>query len=36
MPSWIDYGLSKTDVGDIVNFIHSINQKQGSQQYAGR
>jgi mono/diheme cytochrome c family protein len=36
MPSWIDYGLSKTDVGDIVNFIHSINQKQGSQQNAGR
>jgi mono/diheme cytochrome c family protein len=36
MPSWIDYGLSKTDVGNIVNFIHSINQKQGSQQNAGR
>src|SRR5260370_24167190 len=35
-PSWIDYGLSKTDVGDIVNFIHSINQRQGSQQNAGR
>ena len=29
MPSWIDYGLSKNDVGDIVNFIHSINQKKG-------
>ena len=35
MPSWIDYGLSKNDVGDIVNFIHSINQKKGSQQNAG-
>jgi sulfur oxidation c-type cytochrome SoxX len=34
MPSWIDYGLSKNDVGDIVNFIRSINQKKGSQQNA--
>jgi mono/diheme cytochrome c family protein len=25
MPPWIDYGLSKNDVGDIVNFIRSIN-----------
>jgi sulfur oxidation c-type cytochrome SoxX len=29
MPSWIDYGLSNNDVGDIVNFIHSMNQKTG-------
>ena len=36
MPSWIDYGLTKNDVGDIVNFIRSINQKQGSQQNAGQ
>jgi mono/diheme cytochrome c family protein len=36
MPSWIDYGLSKNDVGDIVNFIRSINQKKGSQQNAGQ
>jgi mono/diheme cytochrome c family protein len=35
MPSWIDYGLSKNDVGDIVNFIRSINQKKGSPQNAG-
>ena len=34
MPAWIDYGLSQQDVGDIVNFIRSINQKSGSQQYA--
>lgn len=26
MPSWIDYGLSQNDVGDIVNFIRSLNQ----------
>lgn len=25
MPSWIDYGLSNTDVGNLVNFIRSIN-----------
>ena len=25
MPSWMDYGLSQSDVGDIVNFIHSLN-----------
>ena len=28
MPSWIDYGLSQNDVGDLVNFIRSQN-KQG-------
>jgi len=27
MPSWIDYGLTKEDVGNIINFIHSLNQK---------
>ena len=27
MPPWIDYGLTQNDVGDIVNFIRSINQK---------
>lgn len=25
MPPWIDYGLSKTDVGDLVNYIRSLN-----------
>lgn len=25
MPSWIDYGLSANDVGNLVNFIRSIN-----------
>jgi sulfur oxidation c-type cytochrome SoxX len=35
MPPWIDYGLSNQDVGDVVNFIRSINQKPRSQQNAG-
>jgi sulfur oxidation c-type cytochrome SoxX len=34
MPSWIDYGLTQKDVGDIINFIRNINQKSGSPQYA--
>jgi sulfur oxidation c-type cytochrome SoxX len=25
MPAWIDYGMSQQDVGDIVNFIRSVN-----------
>ena len=25
MPSWMDYGLSQSDVGDIVNYIRSLN-----------
>ncbi len=25
MPPWIDYGLSTNDVGDLVNFIRSVN-----------
>jgi sulfur oxidation c-type cytochrome SoxX len=28
MPSWIDYGLSQNDIGDLVNFIRSINPPQ--------
>jgi mono/diheme cytochrome c family protein len=36
MPPWIDYGLSQQEVGDIVNFIRSINLKTRSQQYARR
>lgn len=27
MPPWIDYGLSQNDIGDLVNFIRSINPK---------
>jgi mono/diheme cytochrome c family protein len=27
MPSWIDYGLQTDDVGDLVNFIRSMNIK---------
>jgi sulfur oxidation c-type cytochrome SoxX len=34
MPPWIDYGLSKNDVGDIVNFIRSINANKGAARYA--
>ena len=26
MPSWIDYGLQKNDIGDLVNYIRSLNQ----------
>jgi len=25
MPSWMDYGLTQNDVGDIVNYIRSLN-----------
>jgi cytochrome c oxidase cbb3-type subunit 2 len=34
MPSWIDYGLTREDVGNIVNFIRDMNRKPGSQQNA--
>jgi mono/diheme cytochrome c family protein len=37
MPSWIDYGLTNNDVGDLVNFIRSINpntQPKGGQHAA--
>ncbi|MFZ0685783.1 MAG: c-type cytochrome [Terriglobales bacterium] len=27
MPSWVDYGLTPTDVGNVINFIRSLNQK---------
>ena len=26
MPSWIDYGLSQNDVGDLINFVRSLNR----------
>jgi high-affinity iron transporter len=32
MPSWIDYGLSQNDVGDLINFIRSLNQPQAKPQ----
>ena len=28
MPPWIDYGLSQNDIGDVVNFIRSMNEKK--------
>jgi mono/diheme cytochrome c family protein len=34
MPSWIDYGLSPNDVGNLVNFIRSMNKKAQGNQYA--
>ena len=37
MPPWIDYGLTQNDVGDMVNFIRSINPKtQGATQHASK
>jgi len=32
MPSWIDYDLSQNDVGNIVNFIRSLNRKPAAAQ----
>lgn len=26
MPSWIDYGLTQNDAGDLINFIRSLNR----------
>jgi mono/diheme cytochrome c family protein len=34
MPPWIDYGLTNNDVGDLVNFIRSINPKSKGGQHA--
>lgn len=28
MPPWIDYGLSKDDVGDLVNYIRNLNKNK--------
>lgn len=28
MPPWIDYGLSKEDVGDLVNYLRSLNKNR--------
>jgi mono/diheme cytochrome c family protein len=41
MPPWIDYGLSNQDVGNLINFIRSLNPKpsgsnEKGQTYAGR
>jgi mono/diheme cytochrome c family protein len=30
MPSWIDYGLSQNDAGDLINFIRSLNRPSRS------
>lgn len=34
MPSWIDYGLTKNDAGDLINFIRSLTATK-PQQVAG-
>ncbi|MDX2152348.1 MAG: c-type cytochrome [Bryobacteraceae bacterium] len=34
MPPWIDYGMSQSEVGDLVNFIRSMNSKKQGNQYA--
>jgi len=36
MPAWIDYGLSQNDVGNLINFIRSLNPKATGSQYASR
>jgi sulfur oxidation c-type cytochrome SoxX len=41
MPPWIDYGMSQQDVGNLINFIRSLNPKtpgsgEKGQTYAGR
>jgi mono/diheme cytochrome c family protein len=36
MPSWIEYGLSQNDVGDLVNFIRSINVKTQTRELHAR
>ncbi len=28
MPAWIDYGLQQSDVGDLINFIRSLNARR--------
>jgi hypothetical protein len=30
MPSWVDYGLSQNDIGNLINFIRSMNQKMAA------
>jgi mono/diheme cytochrome c family protein len=35
MPSWIDYGLTNNDVGDLVNFLRNLNPKPKGGQNAG-
>ena len=30
MPSWIDYGLTQNDAGDLINFIRSLNSQTAS------
>lgn len=34
MPSWIDYGLTNDHVGDLINFIRSMNPKSKETTYA--
>ena len=34
MPSWIDYGLTQQDIGNLINFIRSLNRKPAEAQPA--
>jgi cytochrome c oxidase cbb3-type subunit 2 len=34
MPSWIDYGLTNDNVGDLINFIRGMNRKSKEKTYA--
>ncbi len=34
MPAWIDYGLTNDNVGDVINFIRSMNRKSKETTYA--
>ena len=36
MPPWIDYGLTQKDVGDVINFIRSVNTRTSGSLYASR
>ncbi|OPZ80279.1 MAG: hypothetical protein BWY76_03400 [bacterium ADurb.Bin429] len=35
MPPWVDYGLTQTDTGHLVNYIRSLNPNSRSE-YASR
>jgi mono/diheme cytochrome c family protein len=35
MPSWLDYGLQQSDIGDIINYIRSLNKATRQDTTAG-
>ncbi|MGA9642573.1 MAG: c-type cytochrome [Terriglobales bacterium] len=36
MPSWMDYGLTQTDIGNLINFIRSLNPKPAAAPAEGK